>query len=71
MTGIRDPGPGIRDSNPDFEIRVSIDEDAKRDKEDVKSGLIASQDRWEFVKAGSATRNVEPLSGVLSTLTVP
>ncbi len=73
MTGIRDSGFGIRDSGLEsgLEIRMSIDGDVKRDKEDVKGGLIARQDRWEFVKAGSATRKVEPFSGVLSTLTVP
>jgi len=43
----RDPGFGIRDSGLEsgLEIRVSIDGDVKRDKEDVKGGLIARQDR--------------------------
>jgi hypothetical protein len=68
MMNLHDRNPA---RDPGLEIRVSIDGDAKRDKEDVKGGLIARQDRWEFVKAGSATRKVEPFSGVLSTLTVP
>jgi len=40
--GIRDPDSGLESG---LEIRMSIDGDVKRDKEDVKGGLIARQDR--------------------------
>jgi len=40
--GIRDPDSGLESG---LEIRMSIDGDVKRDKDDVKGGLIARQDR--------------------------